>query len=275
MLLLLLACPDDLAPDPEISCSGDEGPEVSVLVQPYVQWVGEQEAWIYWETDGGSGSRLDWGSSEALGQVSCGERVPALPGGDPDDASTQVHAVHLVGLSPGATIYYRARTGSTQTAVQHFRMDRDEDAMGDYEVDYLGATDGTGGAVEGPAVGLDPWGCPVPGERPTCVFVAMARAIARQQPEHPVTDPRLLKAVVMRQLEKGVSLYAAAWDGNEPTEVADRVVERDWSVYLGALRRPEAWGSKVEIMAACDVLQTMALLVNDGERDWSSLDRGP
>ncbi len=121
MLLLLLACPDDLAPDPEISCSGDEGPEVSVLVQPYVQWVGEQEAWIYWETDGGSGSRLDWGSSEALGQVSCGERVPALPGGDPDDASTQVHAVHLVGLSPGATIYYRARTGSTQTAVQHFR----------------------------------------------------------------------------------------------------------------------------------------------------------
>jgi hypothetical protein len=121
LLMLILACPGDPEPTPESSCPGDEGDAVVLLVQPYLQSVGSTEAWVYWETDAGVGSRLDWGATEALGQVTCGERVPPYTGGDPDDAATQVHAVHLEGLTPGSTIHYRARTGATESSVQHFR----------------------------------------------------------------------------------------------------------------------------------------------------------
>ena len=129
MLLLLLTCTGDSQPEPEIvtTCSEEEAGdsttalEVTFLVQPYVQSVSETKAWVYWETDRGTSSRVDWGTTETLGQVACGERVPAYPGGDPDDAATQVHAVQLEGLEPGTTIYYQAQTGTQDTAIQHFR----------------------------------------------------------------------------------------------------------------------------------------------------------
>ena len=117
--LWLLACPAD--PEPAASCAGDEGGEVTVLTQPYMQWVTENDAWVFWETDEGEGSRLDWGLTDALGEVTCGERVPALEGGDPDEALTQVHAVQLVGLEPGQQVFYQARTGATTTVASSFR----------------------------------------------------------------------------------------------------------------------------------------------------------
>ncbi len=121
----LLGCPSDPEVELETTCTGDEGAEVVVLTQPYLQWVTETEAWVYWETDTGEGSRLDWGLTEALGETACGERVPALEGGDPDEAQTQVHAVQLVGLEPGQEVFYRARTGATSTAASSFRTASD------------------------------------------------------------------------------------------------------------------------------------------------------
>jgi hypothetical protein len=110
-----------------------------VLVQPYLQSITKTEAWIYWETDTGTGSRLDWGYSTDLGQVACGEQVPAFLGGDPNDAATQVHAVHLEGLTPDTAVYYRSSTGSTGTGIQHFRTAGDGDfrivAMSDSQRD--------------------------------------------------------------------------------------------------------------------------------------------
>ena len=93
MLLLLVTCTGESQPEPEIvtTCSEEEAGdsttalEVTFLVQPYVQSVSETKAWVYWETDRGTSSRVDWGTTETLGQVACGERVPAYPGGDPDD----------------------------------------------------------------------------------------------------------------------------------------------------------------------------------------------
>ena len=66
LLMLILACSGDPEPTPEPSCPGDDGDAVVLLVQPYLQSVGPTEAWVYWETDAGVGSRLDWGATGHL-----------------------------------------------------------------------------------------------------------------------------------------------------------------------------------------------------------------
>lgn len=124
MLPLMIACSGPAPQDPppaEASCTGDDGGPAAFLVQPYVQAVSETEAWIYWETDAGEGSRVDCGRTASLGEVACGERVPLWPAEASDERLSQVHAVQLVGLQPGEAIYYAARTGASQSAVQHFR----------------------------------------------------------------------------------------------------------------------------------------------------------
>jgi len=101
-------------------CEGDDGGTADFTIQPYLQQVGPTEAWILWETVDGVGSRVDFGV-DGLDTVACGERVPTLPGGDPDDSLTQVHATALQGLSPDTVYQYQARTGESASAVQHFR----------------------------------------------------------------------------------------------------------------------------------------------------------
>jgi len=112
-------------PPPPISCPGDEGGAVTLTIAPFLQSVTATTAWVVWETDTGEGSRVDFGPTEALRDGVCGERVPAVPGADPDVAVTQVHAAQLVGLTPGEPVFYRARTGATQSAVARFRPPSD------------------------------------------------------------------------------------------------------------------------------------------------------
>ena len=64
MLTLLLGCPQPSVPttdtgDPPVVCEGDEETGATFLVQPYVQHVLDDEAWILWETDVGTGSRVE------------------------------------------------------------------------------------------------------------------------------------------------------------------------------------------------------------------------
>lgn len=136
-LLLLLACtgdePTSSTPDPDLTygptaetgtpapgCEGDDRGPAEFTIQPYLQQVGPTEAWVLWETVDGTGSRVDFGI-EALDQVACGERVPSTPGGDPDEALTQVHATALQGLEPDTVYQYRVRTGASTSAVQQLR----------------------------------------------------------------------------------------------------------------------------------------------------------
>jgi hypothetical protein len=103
------------------SCAGDDAGDAVISIAPYVQHVTPTSAWILWETQTATGSRVDFGDSSELGQARCGELIPVLVGGDPADAATQVHAVQLDGLQPATTYFYAARTGATKSDVRTFR----------------------------------------------------------------------------------------------------------------------------------------------------------
>ncbi|MBT3219514.1 MAG: metallophosphoesterase [Proteobacteria bacterium] len=129
LTLIFAACPgrqtgtvdsDSLPPTPT-TCDGSDKVEVTVTIAPYVQWVTTESAWIVWETDGGTESRVDWGTDETLGEFACGELVPVLPGGDPLVAATLVHEVQLSELEPSTTYYYRSQTGATTGSINHFQ----------------------------------------------------------------------------------------------------------------------------------------------------------
>jgi hypothetical protein len=83
--------------------------------------VTPDSAWILWETDQGEGSRVDYGPTEAYGEVACGILTPTLPGNDPAEEETQVHEAQLVGLEPDSLVYYRVSTGDLVTASGRFR----------------------------------------------------------------------------------------------------------------------------------------------------------
>lgn len=120
VLLLLTACAD---PNPTesapASCEGDDGEAVEIVVAPYVQSVGADRAWVLWETQGGNGSRVDFG--EGLSRTACGALLPLLPGADPEELPTRVHEVELTGLPPDTLVEYRVRTGATEGETLRFR----------------------------------------------------------------------------------------------------------------------------------------------------------
>ncbi|TNE86033.1 MAG: metallophosphoesterase family protein [Deltaproteobacteria bacterium] len=125
-LVFLLACTGTDEPESTpVVCDGDDGGAVTLTIAPYVQAVSQTSATIMWETDEGTGSRVEFGASEALGSAVCGELV-GVNGDDPEDAPTQVHTATLTDLAPGETVYYAVRTGQTESAVAHFRTVPDD-----------------------------------------------------------------------------------------------------------------------------------------------------
>ncbi len=139
-LTLLLGCPNSNETDTEppgptvLVCEGDDGGTVEMLVAPFLQSVGTDSAWVVWETDEGIGSRVEWGLTQDLGEAVCGDRVPVIAGGDPNDAESDVHEAQLTGLSPDTTYMYQVRTGQTQSAVLHFRTPPTADAEASFRM---------------------------------------------------------------------------------------------------------------------------------------------
>jgi hypothetical protein len=116
-MLWLLACtstpPADSSPS---SCEGDDETGAVVSIAPYVQDLRPDSAWVLWETDSGSGSRLDHASG-----FTCGVEVPAIEGADPSLADGRVHAVQLTGLEPDTVYEATARTGDLDAGSVRFR----------------------------------------------------------------------------------------------------------------------------------------------------------
>jgi hypothetical protein len=102
------------------SCEGDATFSAVFSVQPYVQDVRTDSAWILWETPEGSHSAVEWGPTEALGVASCGGTRGFIADFSLDHTE-QVHEVQLTGLEPATTYWYRAVTGTTRSGIHHFR----------------------------------------------------------------------------------------------------------------------------------------------------------
>lgn len=124
-LAALTACggsSPDPAAEPPVQCEGDEGPATELTVHPYVQSVTTDSAWVLWETPPlAVGSRVEYGPTDALGQVACGAVLPLNPESDPSLEPSDVHEVQLTGLQPDSLVYYRAITGGTASEIAHFR----------------------------------------------------------------------------------------------------------------------------------------------------------
>ncbi|MCB9787141.1 MAG: metallophosphoesterase family protein [Deltaproteobacteria bacterium] len=109
----------DAALTPE-ACAGDPTVEAVFSVQPYVQHVLTDEAWILWETPTGEHSAVEWGPTGELGRTSCGQ-VRGFLLDFSLDHTEQVHEVQLADLEPDTIYWYRAVTGTARSAVHHFR----------------------------------------------------------------------------------------------------------------------------------------------------------
>ncbi len=86
----------------------------SIRVGPFLQQGTPTSIWIVWETTSGDESRVDYGTSEALGSSANGE---VGPGKD----ATRIHQTQLTGLIPDTTYFYRVTTAGAVGGLEHFR----------------------------------------------------------------------------------------------------------------------------------------------------------
>lgn len=97
---------------PVLDTGSDEVFEL--MMTPYLQTIGTNEARIMWMTEAGYESRVNWGESDALGQHTMGTV-------DVEGGIGFVHNVHLVGLLPNTLYHYQSKTAGTVSDLNHFR----------------------------------------------------------------------------------------------------------------------------------------------------------
>ena len=85
----------------------------SFEVEPYLQLVEQESAWILWETDTEGSSVVEFGLTEGLGETSEGSRADVSRGG-------WVHEVELPSLTSNTRYYYRVVSGDAISETQHF-----------------------------------------------------------------------------------------------------------------------------------------------------------
>ena len=85
----------------------------SFEVEPYLQLVEQESAWVLWETDVDAPSVVEFGLTEALGENAEGSRAD-VPGGG------WVHEVELPALTSDTRYYYRVTSGAAISEIRHF-----------------------------------------------------------------------------------------------------------------------------------------------------------
>ncbi len=80
------------------------------VVAPDLQLATSESITLRWETDLSANAEVEWGPTAALGTTVSGESWASLGG-------TTLHRVTLEGLTPGATVHYRARSGAWSSPV--------------------------------------------------------------------------------------------------------------------------------------------------------------
>lgn len=85
----------------------------TIVVQPYLQDAEPTSMAIMWETDSDNATSVEYGLTAALGTLASGTAVTG-------NGSSQIHTVVLSGLTPGTRYYYKAITGTTESAIYQF-----------------------------------------------------------------------------------------------------------------------------------------------------------
>ncbi|WP_158681601.1 fibronectin type III domain-containing protein [Microbulbifer pacificus] len=93
-----------------------------IVVGPYLQSATSDSMVIMWETTTGTESRVDFGTTTALGTTVSG-------GTQPGNAGSQIHTVELTGLTADTYYHYQVTTGGASSDLHSFRtMPTDRDA---------------------------------------------------------------------------------------------------------------------------------------------------
>ena len=103
------------APSETDPCPGHDETASELLVSPYLQAATPTSIWVVWETDTGAESRVEWGTSEDLGERRCGSTVDGQL-----RWPTVLHETHLDELEPATRYYYQVHTGAVASDVSSF-----------------------------------------------------------------------------------------------------------------------------------------------------------
>lgn len=85
----------------------------TILVQPYLQNATPSSIVIMWETNVNTETILQYGLTTSLGSSVTGSVITTL-------GNTQLHTANLTGLNAATRYYYRAKTGTWQSAIYNF-----------------------------------------------------------------------------------------------------------------------------------------------------------
>lgn len=85
----------------------------TILVQPYLQDAEPARMTVLWETNTGTESVVQYGTTAALGSTVSGSAFTSA-------GSTQMHTVTINGLAPATTYHYRVVTGAAMSSTYRF-----------------------------------------------------------------------------------------------------------------------------------------------------------
>jgi phosphodiesterase/alkaline phosphatase D-like protein len=113
----------------------------TIVVEPYLQDAEPNSMVIMWETSSDNSTSVEYGLTASLGLVASGTAITG-------NGTSQIHTVYLTGLAPNSRYYYKAITGTTQSAIYQFNtpaLPEDESttgivAMSDMQQDWLNPT---------------------------------------------------------------------------------------------------------------------------------------
>ncbi len=85
----------------------------TIVVQPYLQDAEPTSMVIMWETDNNDSSAVEYGTTPSLGSILGGTAVTG-------NGTSRIHTVPLMGLTPATRYYYKAVTGTVESAIYEF-----------------------------------------------------------------------------------------------------------------------------------------------------------
>ena len=84
-----------------------------LIVEPYLQSATPNSIFILWETDSYDDTRVEWGTTSSLGQITTGTSITSYN-------NHKIHTVELTGLNSSTRYYYSVITGNISTDIFDF-----------------------------------------------------------------------------------------------------------------------------------------------------------
>ncbi|MBK8829902.1 MAG: fibronectin type III domain-containing protein [Saprospiraceae bacterium] len=99
----------------------------TILVQPYLQLATPTSMVVMWETNTNTETIVQYGVTPSLGSSASGTTLVTLN-------ATVLHTSSLTGLSPATRYYYKAKTGSWQSAIYDFVTPPNRDSEASFNI---------------------------------------------------------------------------------------------------------------------------------------------